>query len=211
VSNPAGSPAANIAPQYGYADPNNPNFQYTLSYTNSYTVEPGTTEWTADGSYNSGLAKVDNKGVTDVRTPAIRSTSAPQAAASITSSESTVTGLYPYFWGKSVSLPSAADIATAIAAGTENKVLADSNDTISVIYDAFDEYIWMAHEASYTEKTAWYFNDYNQGFIGAGNFILSPATENVNSPDGYWNSVSFKIYISDSPTITYGSLEYRNT
>jgi hypothetical protein len=211
VSNPTGTLTANIAPQYGYDDPNNPNYQYTLNHTDNYTVEPGITEWTAQGSYDSGLAKVNNKGATDTRSPAVRSTSAPQAAANITSSISTVTGLYPYFWGKTASLPTATDIANAIAAGTENKVLADSNGTISVIYNAFDEYIWMAHEAGYTEKTAWYFNDYNQGLIGSGNFILSPSTENVNSPDGYWSGVSYKIYISDSPTITYDTLEYRNT
>lgn len=211
VSNPTGTPTANIAPQYGYDDPNNPNYQYTLNYTDNYTVEPGITEWTAQGSYNGGLAKVDNKGNVDTRSPAVRSTSAPQAAANITSSISTVTGIYPYFWGKTVSLPTATDIANAIAAGTENKVLADSDGTISIMYNAFDEYIWMAHEASYTEKTAWYFNDYNQGLIGPDNFILTPSTENVNSPDGYWVGVSYKIYISDSPTITYDALEYRNT
>lgn len=211
VDDPTGTLTANIAPQYGYEDPNNPNYTYTLSNTDSFTVVAGTTTWSAQGSYDAGVAKQNNKGVFDVRSPAVRSINAPQAAANITSSTASINGIYPYFWGKSVSQPTAGSIAAAIEAGTENKVLAVASGTVSVTYNAFGEYVWMAHQASYTQKTVWYFTELNQGTIGPGNFILTPVTQNVNSPDGFWSGISYKIYISDGATITEGALQYRNS
>ena len=211
VNNPTGTLTANIAPQFGYADPNNPNFTYQLSGTDSYTVTSGTTSWSATGNYNAGLPKLNNKGVTDSRTAAVRSINAPQAAAGITSSSISINGIYPYFWGKSSTQPTANSIAAEIAAGTANKVLAVASGTVSVTYDAFGEYVWMAHQAAYTQKTVWYFTELNQGLIGPGNFILTPITQNVNGPDGFWSGVSYKIYISDGATITEGALQYRNS
>jgi hypothetical protein len=211
VNNPTGTLTANIEPQFGYADPNNPNFTYQLSNTDSYTVTSGTTSWSATGNYNAGLPKLDNKGVTDSRTAAVRSINAPQAAAGITSSSISINGIYPYFWGKSVTQPTANSIAIEIAGGTANKVLAVASETVSVTYNADGEYVWLAVQSAYTQKTVWYFTELNQGLIGPGNFILSPVTQNVNSPNGFWNGISYKIYISDGATITEGALQYRNS
>jgi hypothetical protein len=211
VDNPPGVLTTDIAPQFGYADPNNPNFTYQLINADGFTVVQGTTTWSAQGSYNAGLPKQNNKGEVDSRTSAVRSINAPQSAANITSSTATINGIYPYFWGKSVSEPTASSIASAIAAGTENKVLDSASGTISVTYNAFGEYVWMAHQADFTEKTVWFFNVFNQGTIGPGNFILSPTTQNVNSPQGFWSNIPYKIYISDGATITDGSLQYRNS
>ena len=208
---PTSSSATNIADQFGYADPNNPNFSYQLTYTDSFVVVSGTTLWTGQGTYAAGLPKPNNKGVTDARAAAVRSINAPQAAANITSSAASISGIYPYFYGKSVSQPTASSIAAAIAAGTATKVLASAAGTVSVTYDANGEYVWMAHQADFTTKTVWYFTELNQGSIGPGNFILSPATQNVNSPEGYWSSVSYKIYISGYATVTDGELQYRNS
>lgn len=211
VNDPVGTLTSDIAPQFGYIDPNNPNYTYQLSDTDSYTVTSGTTSWSATGNYNTGLPKQNNKGITDTRPAAIRSINAPQAAASITSSSISINGIYPYFWGKSLTQPTAISIAADIAAGNTNKVLAAAGGTVSVTYNAFGEYVWMAHQTAYTQKTVWYFTELNQGLIGPGNFILTPVTQNVNSPDGFWSGVSYKIYISDGATITEGALQYRNS
>lgn len=212
VSDPTGTAVTDIADQFGYADPNNPNLQYTLSYTDqNFVVVNGTTSWSGTGTYSAGLAKKNNKGVTDTRPAAVRSTSAPQSGSSINSSSVTVIGIYPYFWGKSSTPPTPGSIASAIAAGTTNKVLAVSTGTISVTFNATNEYVWMAHASAYTAKTKWYNTALNQGDIGAGNFILSPVAQSVNSPDNYWSAVSYSIYISDSPTDTNGAIEFRNS
>jgi len=201
-----------IAAQYGYTDPNNPNYTYTYGYTDSFTVVSGTTTWNSFANYSAGLAKNNNKGVSDDRAFAIRSTSAPQSACtSFTSSSVSVTGIYPYFWGKSSTQPTASSIASSIAAGTANKVLSDSTGTITVTYNAASEYIWVAHVATSTSKTVWYNTALNTGSIGAGQFILAPVTQNVNSPDSYWSAVSFKVYISGYASSTSGSIEFRNS
>ena len=208
---PTGTVTTSIAAQFGYADPNNPNFSYTLSATDSVTVINGSINWSGTGTYSAGLPKQNNKGVTDTRTAAVRSTNAPQAASSISASTITVTGIYPYFWGKSSTRPTASSIAAAILAGTANKVLSAANGTVTVTYGAVGEYVWLAHVASYTAKTIWYNTELNQGNIGAGNFILSPVTQAVSSPDAYWSSINFSIYISDGATTTNGAIQFRNS
>ena len=208
---PTGTTTTSIAAQFGYTDPNNPNFSYTLSATDSVTVINGSINWSGTGTYSAGLPKQNNKGVTDTRTAAVRSTNAPQAASSISASTITVTGIYPYFWGKSSTQPSASSIAAAILAGTANKVLSAANGTVTVTYGAVGEYVWLAHVASYTTKTKWYNTELNQGNIGAGNFILSPVTQAVSSPDFHWSNVNFSIYISDGATVTDGAIQFRNS
>jgi hypothetical protein len=163
------------------------------------------------------LVKKDNKNISDTRTFAVRSTSAPQSAASdLTTNNLSVTGIYPYFWGKVAATsgkPTAAQIAGIIQTntpGTSNKVLADASGTITITFDASSEYVWVAHEASLTNKTKWYNTANNLGNIGAGNFIESPVQQNVTSPQGYWTAVSFDIYISGSATNTSGSHQLQN-
>ena len=210
-SNPTGTLTTAIAAQFGYADPNNPNYSYSLSASDTVTVTNGSISWTGSGTYNAGLAKQNNKGVSDTRSATVRSTGAPQSASSISGSTITVTGIYPYFWGKSSTQPTASSIASAIAAGTANKVLASASGTLIITYSAVGEYVWLAHAASYTTKTKWYNTELNQGNIGAGNFILSPVTQSVTSPDAYWSSINFSVYISDGATTTDGALQFRNS
>jgi hypothetical protein len=209
--NPTGTAATAIAAQFGYTDPNNPNFSYSLSYTDAVTVINGNINWNGSSTYAAGLPKKNNKGVTDTRTAAVRSTAAPQAASSMSGSAITVSGIYPFFWGKSSTQPTAASIATAIRAGTTNKVLTAASGTITVTFNAVAEYVWVAHVASYTVKTKWFNTELNQGNIGAGNFILSPVSQSVNSPDLYWSNINFSVYISDGATTTNGALQFRNS
>lgn len=208
---PTGVAVANIADQYGYTNPNNPNLRYAASYTDTFVVTSGTTSWSGTGSYDAGLAKKNNKGVDDDRPFVVRSTSAPQAASTFNSNAVSVNGIYPYFWGVSSTQPTTSTIASEIVAGISNKVLSSSTGTVAITFNAVAEYVWFAHFASYTTKTRWYNTELNQGAIGAGNFILSPISQGVDSPDGYWNNVLFSIYISDASTLTEGSIQFRNS
>ena len=210
ITSPTAASTTDIAAQFGYVDPNNPNRLYSLSYTDIFTVVAGNSTWSASGTYLAGLAKLNNKGVADTRAAQVRNVNAPQSASSISSSVS-VTGIYPYFWGKSSTQPTASSIAATIAAGAANKVLAVADGTVTVTYNAAGEYVWLAHEATYTNKTKWYNTELNQGNIGPGNFILSPTTNVVTSPENYWSNISFDIYISDGATNTNGALQFRNS
>lgn len=211
VSGPSGSPYANVPNQFGYANPNNPNFSYSHSYTNNLTVTAGTTTWDGTGAFAAGSAKDTNKGTPDSRPPALLSPNAPQTSGTLTSSSVSINGIYPYFWGKSSTAPSAASIAADIEAGTTTKVLASASGTIEATFNAASEYIWFAHPAADTTKTKWYNTALNQGSVGPGNFILSPEIEPVNSPDGYWFGVDYKIYISAYATNTSGSIQLLNS
>jgi hypothetical protein len=203
--------APDVASQYGYSDPNNPNYRYSISYTDNLTAPLGTTTWAGTGNYSAGLAKQNNKNVTDTRTAAVRSTTAPQAASTgFTAGGTSVTAIYPYFWGVSNTQPTAASIASAIAAGTTNKVLSSASGNVSVTFNASAQYVWVAIQENYTQKATWYNTALNNGNIGAGNFILSPDTYSVNSPESYWSGINYKIYISSGATNTEGAIIFQN-
>lgn len=208
---PAPASTTNLPDQFGYPNTNNPNLSYSETYTDSITVVAGTTSWNGTGDFDAGNPLDTSKGTSDNRPFATLSVNAPQAAGSLTTASTSVTGIYPYFWGKSSTLPTASDIATAIEAGTETKVLQAASGTISATFGATDEYIWFAHPATYTSKTIWYFTALNQGVIGPDSFINNPVTQAVNSPNSYWTAVSYKIYISNYASTTTGALELRNS
>lgn len=211
VSGPSGSPYPNIPDQFGYTNPNNPNYSYSHSYTDVITVAAGTTSWDGTGAFAAGLAKNTNKGTTDSRPPALLSPDAPQSSGSLTSASASINGIYPYFWSKSSTVPDATSIAADIEAGATTKVLASASGTIEATFDAASEYVWFAHPAADTTKTKWFNTALNQGSIGPGNFILSPDIESVNSPEGYWSGVNYKIYISGYATNTSGSIQLLNS
>lgn len=212
------SSITDIAAQYGFADPNNPNYRYTIpspyseSYVIPYNTYPESVVYRGDGNYNAGVAKLDNKGNTDTRTPAVRSTAAPQAAGTnFQSSSRTITAIFPYFYGTGSTLPTAASVATAIAAGEGTKVLSAANGTLSIPYNVGlpGTYIWFAYFSSYTSKTIWYVNELDTGDID-GSFITTAATYPVNSPEGYWTGINYKIHWSVYLTVQ-NTIEFRNS
>jgi hypothetical protein len=214
TNSPTVGAATNIADQYGYSNPNNDNHTYTLSFNESYVVVEGTTTLSGKGNYSAGSAKKTNKGIDDARTSALRSTAAPQTAGTDFASDSdTITGIYPYYWGKVSTQPSAADIAAHIAAGTggATKVIASADGTVSVTFAATNHYIWLALPTGSTTKTKWYNTGLNNGSIGTGNFILAPSEHDVTSQQGYWSNIGYDIYISSGATQTTGAIEFRNS
>jgi hypothetical protein len=122
VSSPVGTSVSDIAPQFGYADPNNPNFSYNLAFTDSsFSVPLGSSNWRGEGNYNAGLPKLNNKGVTDARSAAVRSTNAPQAASNdFSTGNVTITGLYRQFFGVS---------STDVTTSAQARALPNSNFT----------------------------------------------------------------------------------
>jgi len=207
------SAATAIADQFGFVDPNNPNHTYTISptpYSESYVIPLGSTLYKGDGNYSAGLAKNNSKGVSDARTPAVRDVDAPQAAGTnFETSTYTITGIHPYFWGTSNTLPTTADIASAISGGTANKVVQSSTGTISISYNISDQFIWFAYPSTSTTKTKWFVTTFDSGDID-GSFISTAATQNANSPDGYWSGISFKMHWSVYKTIQ-NTIEFRNS
>lgn len=206
------SSIGNVPPQFGYPDPNNPNFRYTIPtpYSESYVVPIGSTTYQGDGNYDAGLAKQDNKGNVDGRTPAVRSSNAPQAASNNFNTSTIITGIYPYFYGTSSSLPTASFVASEIAAGNGTKVLSAASGTLAIPYNVGlpGEFIWFAYPSTYTTKTIWYVNALDSGDID-GSYITTAVTQSVNSPDAYWSGI-YKIHWSVYVTVQ-NTIEFRNS
>ena len=208
TSSPTSAVTTSIPDQFGYANPNNPNYTYTFEYTDSITVTSGATTWSGGGVYSVGSAKKDNKNTTDSRSFAVRSVNAPQLASSNLSSGSiTVTGGYPYYWGVSDTAVTKADIAALISSNdaSVNKVVASAAGSISITFNATAKYLWFAHEASIANKTAWYNSTLNNGGMGADQLFAAPVQQNFTSGQGNWSGVSFDVYISNNVTDTSGA------
>jgi hypothetical protein len=201
----------NVADQYGYPNPNSPNRTFTGTFVDSYVIpaptggnSSSTSTYGGTSIYLSGSTKQDNKGVFDTRPYAVRSTSAPQlGSTTLVPSNVTITGIYPYFYGISNTLPSVSNIISAISGGTASSTLSDASGTLSITFGATNQFIWFAHFANNTTKTKWFVDSLNSGNISSPTDLFStPTTQNVNSPLGNWTNVSFKIYISNYATTT---------
>jgi hypothetical protein len=200
-----------VPDQYKLLNPNTPNKKFTLTYTDTVgTVTVAPIVWTGIGNYDAGLAKPNNKNVLDSRPAAPRTATAPQAAdTGFTSAAISVHGAYPYFYGKSATLPTGASVTAAISTGTAFKTVAEPNNDITVNFNATAEYIWFAVHASEDVKTTWYNTALNNGNIENTGFILSPVQYAVNSPNSLWSGETYNIYISFGATSIQDSLIFR--
>jgi hypothetical protein len=199
-----------IGSQFGYTDPNNPNFSYALLGTDSNLVVPApasggssTVAYSGLGNYTAGLAKKNNKGVTHSASAAVRSTSFPQAASTnFAPSGQTIIGYYPYFYGKTSTQKSASDIVTIIQSGTGfTKVVNAGSGSLSMAFSATGEWPWFAVYSFYPTKSTWFESALNSGNIGLvpTDLFAAPTTLSVTSPDGYW-TVTYNIYPANKPT-----------
>lgn len=175
----------------------------------NHLVVEGSNNWEIAASYGNGPDDyTDNKGNFGDNLDASR---VGGTISNLTSSPS-ITGIYPYFWGVSVTEPSLAEIATAIQSGTANKVVASASETVTVNFNTSGRYLWMAHYADYSTKTKWYISALNNGNVGSASDLFGVvSTQAVDSPDSYWSGKLFKIYRSTFATSVSSGLEFRNS
>jgi len=137
---------------------------------------------------------------------------APLVASATTSSQKTIVGLYPWYWGIQASggaasganRPTTASIKSLINAGTTNKRVDYSTGSLLVQFNATtDDYLWFAIPEASTSKTFWYESALNSGVIGGvvsagGNLFPNPVLESgILSTNPVWSSQTYKIYISN--------------
>ena len=84
---------------------------------------------------------------------------------------------------------------TAINNGSANKLVINSTGTISIPYAPNSEYVAVAYPATSTTKTKWYVTALSNGNIPGGVFGAQ-STLNVNSFQGYWSNVPYKIHVT---------------
>lgn len=118
----------------------------------------------------------------------------------------TTTAIYPIFYGKTNSQPTANQ--ALIDGGT--KAIVSSTGTLNITFGASGQYLWFAHPALNPTKTKWYVNALNNGNIGSiSDLFNAPTTVSITTV--MWAGVSYKIYISNIPTTTSGNMELKNS
>ena len=128
---------------------------------------------------------------------------APQAAGtSFDTSDVTVTGIYPYFYGTSLTEPTVASVQSAISGGTSTKVLSAASGNLTIPYNGNSVFYWFAHLASYSDKTQWYISADNKGTMGSSSLFDTAVQATVNgvTADGYWTNQTFDIYLGNYAT-----------
>ena len=175
-------------------------------------IQEGSNTWNSSVDYDAGEQPLDSQG---------GNFGSPLAAGTTGTQSTTITGIYPYFYG-TVNEPGAAGANRpssdqTLINGNDAKVVATSTGTISVDYNSTsDDYIWFATPATSTTKTVWFVTALNNGTIGGsvspgGNLFPDPDTVSINSPTGLWSSVSYKIYVSNVQTEVTDPIEFRNS
>lgn len=180
----------------------------------NYVVLLGTNNWTSSVSYDAGVQPFDSDG---------NPFNSPLPGGATGSKSTTITGIYPYFFGTFASGGAPAgsnrpdptiDGQTLINGGT--KVVASSTGTITVTFSSTsDDYIWFATPSTSTTKTIWFVNALNTGLIGGpdggANLFPAPTTVSINSPSVFWAGINYKIYISNFQSAVTDPMELRNS
>ena len=215
-NSPTEGSATDIPDQFGFTNNNNPNHTYTSSaFTETLTVPAPTggetaseTTYNAEGDCNAGVVKKDNKGNDDTRGFGNSSNTPQNARTNLSVSDRTISGVYPYWYGKSSTQPTISSIQDAISGGTANKsAITDSqNGQLQITFGAVSEFIWFAHFEEYTAKVSYQAtnNPLNKGNFGPSDVLNTFVTAGIDSPDGYWTNVNYKIYIGNYQTDTTG-------
>ena len=181
-------------------------------------IQVGNNTLSATVSYSSGSPVYDSKCAIWL-----------SALASGTTSPSltcTISGIYPYYWGKVSSCGSPAGVNRPtinkylVTGGT--KVVNYSTGTVCVNFNSTaDDYIWFATPIESATKTKWYVDVLNSGNIGGvisvgGNLFPDYATVN-DVASTTWSGViggsphSYKVYVSNYQTPLNTIIELKNS
>jgi len=177
----------------------------TLAVSN--TIVSGSNNWAVTVNHDAGTGDYfDNKGNVEDNLDGSR----VSGTATDSASAPTITGIYPYFYLKSSSPISSADMASAIAAGTATKVVGSSTGTLAIPYNMSAQYLAVAYPSTSTTKTVYYVTALDNGAITV--VFNAVSTESVNSPDAYWSGVSYKVHTSiGAITNSNPTIELRNS
>ena len=130
------------------------------------------------------------------------------------SSNHTITGLYPYWWGVCTCPGAAGEGRPALTAGDitgGTKVIAGSAGSFSISFASGDnDYLWFAVPSTVSNKSCWYVDILNSGPIGGGvspgcNLFPDPVVVN-NVENECWSSVAYEVYVSNKQTSTSESM-----
>jgi len=124
--------------------------------------------------------------------------------------------VYPVFNWKVNSpgaTPTRPTAAQGLLAGAMKSVILSNGDIVLTFNSANDDYIWFAVPTTSALFTKWYITALNTGNIGGvvspgGNLFPDPETINLTSPGSLWNTIPYRVYISNYRT-TVASITFK--
>lgn len=144
--------------------------------------------WGVCVAYDAGVQPKGSKG-TNFNSPLIAGTSNTATA--------TITGIYPYYWGKLTSGSRPAVTNSLVTGGT--KVVAVSTGVLPINFSsASNEYTWLAIPATTTSKTCWFVNALDNGRVNNSPSDKYPDECQlcITSSQGCWSNICYKVYMS---------------
>ena len=190
--------------QFGFDNPNNPNFKYDVAFLDFLEVEPGIIEYTTRVKYQDGLPKPNSSHGIDGRKFDRRQTDSPQAGSSNFKSEPVfVAGVYPYYYGSS-STPMTTELLQELIDNNDpslNLVISDSSKDVTIRYDSNEQYLWFAHASIYDQKNRWLNSDSTNGDIVSGGFIEKTGEAEISN--SLWFVVNYTLYQSNVVSTAY--------
>jgi hypothetical protein len=181
------------------------NSSLTECATN-YSVLAGTAPntWDTCVHYCCGVQPYDSKG----------SCYCTPLSAGVTACVSaSITGIYPYYYGKLTSGSRPPVTNSLVTGGT--KVVASSTGTVTVTFgSSSSEYTWLAIPSISTSKICWYVNALDNGFMNRGCSADKYPDEcifSICSGQGCWTGINYKVYMSKTIGAIIAPLEFRNS
>lgn len=170
----------------------------TLTVSN-YVVQSGTNSFNGTVTYAQGAQPLDLDG---------NPVGAPLPAGTSPVQTTSFQAIYPVFYGVMEPSEGIGDLDLSIL----TKAVVSSTGTITIPYSGVvGKRLVILHPSTSTTKTKWWVNALNNGNIGnTGDLFSTVATQNLNSPSGFWSNISYKIYISE-PTSINVPIELRNS
>ena len=200
-------PIEDIPSQFGFDNPNNPNFKYEVSFVDSTQVTLGETKYVSSVEHLRGDPKSNSSHGLDARSFDRKNPNAPQDASSdFRSDEIFVAGVYPYYYGTSGVPVTGQSIQTLITNSDPslNSVLGDNSGDVTLSYESNAEYLWFAHANVYDQKKKWATSS-SEGDIESDGFIENIGEYSFSNSN--WSNVDYTIYqttqVENSNEITY--------
>jgi hypothetical protein len=174
---------------------------------NPYIVSAGTQTWCVRTRYDEGACIRGSKNTVNPTYPTVC------PASGYTSYGTTsLSGLYPYYWGKVVDTGSRPPVTNTLVTGG-TKVLASSTGTVTVSFSsASNEYTWLAIPATSTSRQSWYISLLDCGRVN--NLPTDKYPDEcliaITSGQGCWSGVNYKVYMSKTYGAISSAMEFRN-
>ena len=168
----------------------------------TYTIISGSQSWGVCTRYDAGQPALSNKG--NEYCAALQSGSTSLATTSIT-------GIYPYYYGKLSAGSRPAVTNNLVTGGT--KVVQSSTGTVTVNFSSSGEWTWLAIPATSTSKTCWFVNVFDSGRINNEPSDKYPdeCILAITSGQGCWSGINYKVYMSGFAATDANPIQFRNS